>query len=69
MRLTRFFFQTLREEQSEAELISHQLMLRAGLVRQVAAGIFSYLPIGRRIDQELSSNAFHGLSDPDQIPG
>ena len=53
MRLSRFIFQTLREEQSEAELISHQLMLRAGLVRQVAAGIFSYLPIGLRIKHRI----------------
>ncbi len=53
MRLTRFFFQTLREEQSEAELISHQLVLRAGLARQVAAGIFSYLPIGQRVKHRV----------------
>jgi len=53
MRVSKFVFQTLREEQSEAELISHQLLLRAGIVRQVAAGIFSYLPIGQRTKHRI----------------
>ncbi|MBM3265712.1 MAG: proline--tRNA ligase, partial [candidate division Zixibacteria bacterium] len=53
MRLSKYFFETLREEQSEAELVSHQLLLRAGLVRQVAAGIFTYLPIGMRVKRRI----------------
>jgi prolyl-tRNA synthetase len=40
---------TLRESPSEAETISHQLMLRAGFIRQLAAGIYTYLPLGRRV--------------------
>jgi prolyl-tRNA synthetase len=55
MRMTQFVFQTLREEQTEADLVSHQLMLRAGLVRQVAAGIFAYLPIGQRIKRRVEA--------------
>lgn len=55
MRMTGFVFQTLREEQTEAELISHQLMLRAGLVRQVAAGIFAYLPLGLRVKRRAEA--------------
>jgi prolyl-tRNA synthetase len=46
MRMSQLFFQTFREVPAEAETISHQLLLRAGLVRQVAAGIFDYMPLG-----------------------
>jgi prolyl-tRNA synthetase len=48
MRLSKLFFHTLREAPSEAEIASHQLLLRAGFIRQAAAGIFSYLPLARR---------------------
>ncbi len=53
MRISKLFFQTLREVPADAEVVSHQLMLRAGLVRQVAAGIFDYLPLGRRVKQKI----------------
>ena len=53
MRMSKLFFQTLREVPTEAEVISHQLMLRAGLVRQVAAGIFDYLPLGLRVKHKI----------------
>ncbi|HET7714490.1 MAG TPA: proline--tRNA ligase [Bauldia sp.] len=49
MRLSRYFLPTLRETPKEAEIVSHRLMLRAGLIRQQAAGIYSWLPIGRRV--------------------
>jgi prolyl-tRNA synthetase len=49
MRLSRYFLPTLRETPKEAEILSHRLMLRAGLVRQQAAGIYSWLPLGRRV--------------------
>ena len=48
MRMTRIFSTTLREEPAEAEIASHTLLLRAGFIRQLGAGIFSYLPLGRR---------------------
>jgi len=48
MRMSKLFSQTLREVPSEAEIISHQLLLRAGYIRQHAAGIFSYMPLARR---------------------
>ena len=48
MRMSRLFGQTLRQAPAEAELRSHQLLLRAGFMRQLGAGIFSYLPLGRR---------------------
>jgi len=53
MRMSKLFFQTLREVHNEAEVISHQLMLRSGLVHQVAAGIFDYLPLGLRIKHKI----------------
>lgn len=46
---SRLLLGTLREAPGEAETISHQLLLRAGLIRQVAAGIYTYLPLGRRV--------------------
>jgi prolyl-tRNA synthetase len=49
MRLSRFFLPVLRDTPKEAEIISHQLMLRAGMVRQSAAGIYSWLPLGLRV--------------------
>jgi prolyl-tRNA synthetase len=46
--MSQLFSQTLREAPAEAEIISHQLLLRAGFIRQLAAGIFSYLPLAQR---------------------
>lgn len=53
MRLSEYLFQTHRESQGEAELVSHQLLLRAGLIRQVASGIFAYLPLGQRVKDRI----------------
>lgn len=49
MRLSRLFGRTLRDTPAEAKLISHQLSLRAGLIRQLAAGLYTYLPLGWRV--------------------
>ncbi len=49
MRLSRFFLPILRETPKEAEIVSHRLMLRAGMIRQEAAGIYSFLPLGLRV--------------------
>src|SRR6201988_4565518 len=46
MPLSRYFLPILRETPKEAEIVSHRLMLRAGLIRQQAAGIYSWLPLG-----------------------
>ncbi len=48
MRMSQLFSQTIRETPSEADVSSHQLLLRAGFIRQLAAGIFSYLPLAKR---------------------
>jgi prolyl-tRNA synthetase len=49
MRVSRFLLSTVRETPAEAETISHQLMLRAGMIRKLAAGIYNWLPLGLRV--------------------
>ena len=49
MRLSRFFLPILKENPREAEIVSHRLMLRAGMLKQQAAGSFSWLPLGKRV--------------------
>src|SRR5690348_510832 len=49
MRLSQFFMPLLRENPSEAQIVSHRLMLRAGMIRQSSAGIYSWLPLGLRV--------------------
>ena len=49
MRASRFLFATLRETPSDAEVISHQLMLRAGMIRKLATGLYTWLPMGVRV--------------------
>ena len=49
MRLSRYFLPVLKETPSEAQIVSHRLMLRAGLIRQEAAGIYAWLPLGFRV--------------------
>lgn len=49
MRLSQFLLPTLKEDPAEAQIVSHRLMLRAGLIRQTAAGIYAWLPLGIRV--------------------
>ena len=53
MRLSRYFLPTLKEAPSDAQIVSHQLMLRAGLIRQEAAGIYAWLPLGLRVLKKI----------------
>jgi prolyl-tRNA synthetase len=55
MRITRSLLPTLREDPADAEAISHKLMLRAGLVRQLAAGVFVWLPLGQRVMDKIGT--------------
>lgn len=54
MRLSRYFLPTLKETPAEAQIVSHRLMLRAGLIRQQAAGIYSWLPLGFRVLERIA---------------
>ena len=49
MRLSRYFLPVLKETPSEAQIVSHRLMLRAGMIKQASAGIYSWLPLGYRV--------------------
>ena len=53
MRLSQYFLPTLKENPAEAQIASHRLMLRAGMVRQSAAGIYSWLPLGLRVLKKI----------------
>jgi len=55
MRVTQFFLPTLKEAPSEAELISHRLMLRAGLIRRLGSGLYSWLPLGLRVLRKVET--------------
>jgi len=55
MRLAKSLVPTLREEPADAEALSHKLMLRAGLVRQLGAGIYVYLPLGQRVMDRITA--------------
>lgn len=55
MRWSNFFIPTLREEPADAEVVSHKLLLRAGMVRQLGAGIYSYLPLAQRSVLKISN--------------
>jgi prolyl-tRNA synthetase len=54
MRLSRYFLPILRETPKEAEIVSHRLMLRAGMMRQEAAGIYAFLPLGLRVLNKIT---------------
>ncbi len=55
MKFTEYFIPTLKEDPSEAEVISHKLMIRAGMIRKVAAGIYNYLPLGLKMIKKIEN--------------
>lgn len=55
MKQSNTFIPTLREVPADAEIKSHQLLLRAGFIRQVASGVYSYLPLGKRVLQKIEN--------------
>lgn len=55
MRMSKYFMPTLKENPSEAQIVSHRLMLRAGLIRQTSAGIYAWLPLGLRVLNKISN--------------
>jgi hypothetical protein len=55
MRLSRYFLPVLKETPAEAQIVSHRLMLRAGMIRQAAAGIYSWLPLGWRVLRRIEA--------------
>ena len=55
MRISQFHFQTLKEDPSDAEVVSHKLMLRASMIRRLGAGIYSYMPLGLRVIRKVEN--------------
>jgi len=55
MRLTRYFLPVLKENPSEAQIVSHRLMLRAGMIKQSSAGIYSWLPLGFKVLRKIEN--------------
>ena len=55
MRLSSYFLPILKENPKEAEIVSHRLMLRAGMIRQQSAGIYSWLPLGKRVLDKVNA--------------
>ena len=55
MRLTNYFLPVLKESPSDAEIISHQLMMRAGMISQSSSGIYSWLPLGLRVLKKIEN--------------
>ena len=53
MRLTKYFIPVLKETPSEAQIVSHRYMLRAGMIKQSSAGIYSWLPLGFKVLQKI----------------
>src|SRR3954447_23043117 len=54
MRMTRLFLRTLRDDPADADVDSYRLLVRAGFIRKVASGIYSWLPLGERVLQKVS---------------
>ena len=69
MRLSKYYFFTLRENPNEAHLISHKLMLRAGMIRQATSGIYTWLPIGFKVLNKIKDliNKIHTNNDIHEI--
>src|SRR5258706_7410455 len=55
MRASRYFLATLKEAPSDAELVSHKLMVRAGLIRRLAGGIYTWMPLGLRVVRKVET--------------
>src|SRR5512135_2783321 len=55
MRVSQFFLSTLREAPADAEVVSHKLMLRAGIIRRLAGGIYTWMPLGLRIVRKVET--------------
>ncbi|MYN28115.1 proline--tRNA ligase [Duganella levis] len=55
MRASRFFISTLKEAPSDAEVVSHQLMMRAGMIKRLGSGIYTYMPIGLKIIRKVEA--------------
>lgn len=63
MKQSKMLIPTLREMPSDAQVISHALMLRAGYVRQISAGVYSYLPLANRVIEKVKKSCEKNLKN------
>ena len=68
MRMSKLHVPTLKEDPADAEVISHRLMLRAGMIRKLTAGVYSYLPLGYRSLRKVEDMQFPGLGKKKRSP-
>jgi len=72
MRLSRYFLPILKENPADAQIVSHRLMLRAGMIKQSSAGIYSWLPMGfkvlRKIENIVHDRRICGASPGGMMP-
>ena len=68
MRLSRYFLPVLKETPAEAQIVSHQLMLRAGMIQQLAAGIYSWLPLGYAVLRKVETIVHEEMQRAGAIP-
>ncbi|MFT7596243.1 MAG: prolyl-tRNA synthetase [Paracoccaceae bacterium] len=68
MRLTRYFLPVLKENPSEAQIVSHRLMLRAGMIKQSSAGIYSWLPLGFKVLRKIENIVHQEQARAGHIP-
>ena len=62
MRVSQFFISTLKEAPSEAELVSHRLMLRAGFIKKLASGLYTWMPLGLRVLRKVEAVVRHEMN-------
>ena len=68
MRLSRYFLPVLKETPSEAKIVSHRLMLRAGMIKQASAGIYSWLPLGLKVLKKIENIVHEEQAKAGHIP-
>ena len=64
MRFSSYFIPTVKEDPSDAEIASHKLMVRAGMIRKLAAGIYNYLPLGLRSIRKVENIVREEMNRP-----
>jgi prolyl-tRNA synthetase len=68
MRLSRYFLPILKENPADAQIVSHRLMLRAGMIKQASAGIYSWLPMGFKVLRKIENIVHEEQARAGHIP-
>ena len=68
MRYRQSLIPTLKQDPSDAEVVSHKLMVRAGMIRQIARGIYDFLPLGLRLPGDVPPHGDRGFAQHHGVP-